>query len=127
VARYSRNDQAGIELPKAHLDREILRQALHLFRYLGPYRGRFVAALIVLFISSLLSLAFPYLAGSIVDAASSRTEGGSFTTGVTRTALLLLVILAVQAGCSFFHSLSFASVGQRSLVDLRGDVYARLS
>jgi ATP-binding cassette subfamily B protein len=35
-------------------------------------------------------------------------------------------ILALQAGLSYFHSLSFATVGQRSLVDLRRDTYARL-
>ena len=45
MARYSRNDQAGVELSKAKLDRESLRQALDLFRYLRPYRGRFGAAL----------------------------------------------------------------------------------
>ena len=69
MARYSRNDQAGIELPKGKLDRESLRQALGLFRYLHPYRGRFSAALVALFASSLLSLSFPYLAGSMIDAA----------------------------------------------------------
>jgi hypothetical protein len=36
MARYSRNDQAGVDLPKAKLDRESLRQALELFRYLRP-------------------------------------------------------------------------------------------
>jgi ATP-binding cassette subfamily B protein len=35
-------------------------------------------------------------------------------------------ILALQAGLSFFQSLSFATAGQRSLVDLRRDTYARL-
>ena len=69
MARYSRNDQAGVELPKAKLNRESLRQALELFRYLRPYRGRFGAALASLFAGSLLSLAFPYLAGSIIDGA----------------------------------------------------------
>jgi ABC transporter fused permease/ATP-binding protein len=126
MARYSRNDQAGIELPRAKLDRESLRQTFQLFRYLKPYRSRFIAALSALFVSSLLSLAFPYLAGSIVDAALRQTKIGGVVVGVNRTALLLLSVLAVQAGFSFFHSLSFASAGQRSLVDLRHDVYARL-
>ena len=126
MARYSRNDEAGVELPKAKLDRESLRQALELFRYLRPYRGRFSAALISLFTGSLLSLAFPYLAGSIVDAAVHHTQGGGSLAGVDRTALLLVGILALQAGLSYFHFLSFATVGQRSLVDLRRDTYARL-
>ena len=126
MARYSRNDQAGIDLPKAKLDRENLKQALELFRYLRPYRGRFSAALASLFVSSLLSLSFPYLAGSILDAAVQHIKGGGSMAGADRTALLLMGILAVQAGLSFFQSLSFATAGQRSLVDLRRDTYARL-
>src|SRR3954471_22290341 len=117
MARYSRNDQAGVELPKAKLNRESLRQALELFRYLRPYRGRFSAALASLFTGSLLTLAFPYLAGSIVDAAGLHTKGQGSMAGLYRTSLLLVGILAVQAGLAYFHFLSFATVGQRSLVD----------
>jgi ABC transporter fused permease/ATP-binding protein len=126
MARYSRNDQAGIELPKAKLDRESLRQALELFRYLRPYRGRFGLALTALFAGSLLSLAFPYLAGSIVDAAVLHSKGGGGMESVDRTALLLVGVLALQASLAYFYFLSFATVGQRSLVDLRRDTYARL-
>jgi ATP-binding cassette subfamily B protein len=125
VSRYSRNDQAGVELPKAKLDRESLRQALELFRYLRPYRLRFGAALTSLFTGSLLSLAFPYLAGSIVDAAVRHTKGDGMA-GVNGTALLLMGILTVQACLAYFHHLSFSTVAQRSLVDLRRDTYARL-
>lgn len=126
MARYSRNDQAGVELPKAKLDRESLRQAVELFRFLRPYRRRFGAALAALFTGSLLTLAFPYLAGSIVDAAVRHTKGTGNMAGVDQTALLLMGILALQAGLSYFHFLSFATVGQRSLVDLRRATYARL-
>jgi ATP-binding cassette subfamily B protein len=126
MARYSRNDQAGIELPKAKLDRENLRQALELFRYLRPYRGLFAAALAALFVSSLLMLSFPYLAGSVIDAAVHHSNGREGMAGADRTALLLMGVLALQAGLSFFHSLSFATAGQRSLVDMRRETYARL-
>ena len=126
MSRFSRNDQAGIDLPKAKLDRESLREAMGLFRYLRPYRARFSAALAALFFASLLSLAFPYLAGSIVDAASTQLKQGGNVNGVDRTALLLISVLALQAGLAFFHVLSFASVGQRGLVDLRRETYARL-
>lgn len=126
MARYSRNDQAGIDLPKTRLDRENLRQALQLLHYLKPYRRRFFSALVALFLSSLLSLAFPYLAGSIVDAGLIGKTGDAGMARVDQTALLLLGILAVQAGCAFYHSISFASVGQRGVVDLRRDTYARL-
>jgi ABC-type multidrug transport system fused ATPase/permease subunit len=118
MARHSRNDQAGVELPKAKLDRESVRQAWELFRYLRPHRGRFCAALVSLFTGSLLTLAFPYLAGSIVDAAVLHTQGGGAgMAGVNRTALLLMAILAVQAGLSYFHFLSFATVAVWSTCD----------
>ena len=84
MARYSRNDQAGVELPKAKLDQESLRQVLELFQYLRPYRVRFSAALVSMFTSSLLSLAFPYLAGSIIDAAMQRTQGSGSMAGHCR-------------------------------------------
>lgn len=126
MSRFSRNDQAGIDLPKAKLDRESVRQALELFRYLRPYRLRFLAALLALFLTSLLSLSFPYLAGSIIDAAVASGKTGRALSGVDQTALVLLGVLAAQSALAFFHTLSFASVGQRSLVDLRRDTYARL-
>jgi len=125
MARYSRNDQAGVELPRAKLDRESLREAIGLFRYLRPYRARFGAALVALFATSLLSLCFPYLAGRMIDAAL-RSRSTADMDGADRTALLLVGVLALQAGLSFFHSLSFAVAGQRGLIDLRRDTYARL-
>ncbi len=126
MSRYSRNDQAGVELPKAKLDRESLRQALEIFRYLRPYRLRFSAALASLFTGSLLSLAFPYLAGSLVDSAVAHIQAGGSIAGVDRIALLLVGVLAIQASLAYFHFLSFATVGQRCLVDMRRDTYARL-
>ena len=120
MARHAGNDRAGNDLPKTRIDRESLREALGLFRYLRPRFGRFAAAMAALFAGSLLSLSFPVLAGRLVDGAMAGAGA------VDRTALWMVGILAAQAAVSFFHSLSFASVGQRSLVDLRRDVYARL-
>ena len=126
MARYSRNDQAGVELPKAKLDRESLTQALDLFRYLHPYQVRFGAAMASLFAASLLSLSFPYLAGSLIDSSVVHAKGAGSLAAVDRTALLLMGILVVQASLSYFHFLSFSTVGQSSVVDLRRDAYARL-
>jgi ATP-binding cassette subfamily B protein len=53
-------------------------------------------------------------------------KGSGSMAGADRTALLLMGMLAVQASLSFFQALSFATAGQRSLVDLRRDTYARL-
>ena len=126
MARYSRNIRAEVDLPKARVDRESLREALRLFGYLRPYRRRFVAATVSLFVSTLLSLSFPYLAGTIIDAALVKGGGGGGFSRMDQTALLLLGILAAQAALTAFQTLSFASVAQRAVVDLRRDTYARL-
>jgi ABC transporter fused permease/ATP-binding protein len=120
MARNSRNDQAGVDLPKAPINRESMREVLALLRYLRPYRIRFILALLALFASNLLGLAFPFLAGKLIDAATIPGPG------IHQIALTLVAVLAVQSSLSFFHALSFASVGQRGLVDLRRDTYSRL-
>ena len=65
----SLEDIALDRLPKAPLNRETLRQTLTLACYIRPYRGRFFAGLATLFVSATLGLAFPLLAGSLIDSA----------------------------------------------------------
>src|SRR5580704_5493485 len=125
MPRYSRNDRAGIELPKAKINRESLLQVIDFFRYHRPYRWRFGAALLALFCTSLLGLCFPYFAGSILDSAIPR-NGIAHPERANHIALLLMGLLAVQASLAYFYYLSFVTVGQHSLVDLRRDTYARL-
>jgi ATP-binding cassette subfamily B protein len=106
-----------------------LREAASLFAYLLPYKVRFIAALVALFASSLLSLALPYLAGKLVDRAVAGVPSvvpGLAHASVNVIVVVLLATLALQALISFFHSISFAEVGERSLADLRRDTYAHL-
>ena len=117
------------DLPKPKLTRENLREAATLISYLRPYRGVLVAATAALALSSLLSLCFPFLAGSLMDAAAPGvpTRGpGWLPHHVNTVALLMLGVLLVQAASSYFHSTSMTSIGQSALADLRRDTYARL-
>jgi ABC transporter fused permease/ATP-binding protein len=121
MARY--RPPTGPEVPTARVTREGLREAARLFAYLLRYRGRFIAALTALFAASLLGLAFPYLAGRLVDAASPSPPTDF---GIDTAAGLLVLILALRAGCSFAQTYWLAQVGERSLADLRQDTYAHL-
>src|SRR5260370_7095239 len=115
------------DVPPARMNRESLRDAAHLFAYLLPYRVRFVAALLALFLSSLLSLSFPYITGLLVDRSIGGPEAvvaGLTQIGIDAIVSVLLVSLALQALLAFFHSISFAAVGERSLADLRPDTFA---
>src|SRR5262249_26611563 len=106
MARFSYSAPPKTETPPAKVTRQTLREAAGLFGSLWPYRLRFAAALAALFLSSLLALALPYLAGSLIDGAlAARGEqpiSGRWHTDINTTALLLVGVLALQALSSFF-------------------------
>jgi ABC-type multidrug transport system fused ATPase/permease subunit len=121
------------DAPPARMGVEGFRQAIGLFRYLRPYRVRFAAAQGFLLVSTLAGLAFPYLTGRLIDAAGSTSRGATpqglllgGSLGVDRIALVLLLMLAVRSFCSFFQTCWLREVGERSLADLRRDVYGHL-
>ena len=125
----SLEDIALDRLPKAPLNRETLRQTLTLARYIRPYRGRFFAGLATLFVSATLGLAFPLLAGSLID--SALHPGGATipwlgALTLNQVALLLAGSVTLQALASFNSALAFNRVGQSALADLRRDCYHRL-
>src|SRR5437868_5258005 len=124
-----RRPPADIDAPPARLSKEGLREAARLFAYLLPYRRLFAFALSCLLCSSLLSLAFPFVGGRLVDSARPTPDDSgprSLGLSVDALALMLIGLLALQATFSFGHTYLLATVGERSLADLRRDTYARL-
>jgi ATP-binding cassette subfamily B protein len=129
MARNNFRGRPDLDLPKASLTRENLREAARLFSYLRPYQGLLLAACGALILSSLLSLCFPFLAGSLMDAATPGApvrEPAWLPHQINQVALLMLGVLAVQAISTFFHSTSMTRIGQGAVADLRRDTYARL-
>ncbi|HUC84257.1 MAG TPA: ABC transporter transmembrane domain-containing protein [Candidatus Acidoferrales bacterium] len=129
MARYGSRGRPDLDLPKARLTRESLREVAFLFAYLRPYRGWLTAACGALALSSLLSLCFPFLAGSLMDAAmpGAPAHGPAWLPRqINIVALVMLGILAVQSASSYFHSTTMTRVGQSALADLRRDTYGRL-
>jgi ABC transporter fused permease/ATP-binding protein len=125
----SEEEQALDRLPKAPLNRETIRQTLELARYVRPYRVRFFAGLSTLILSASLGLAFPLLAGTLIDAALHPGHAHLPVFGVLSVngvALLLAISVTLQATCSFNSALCFNKVGQSALADLRRDCYSRL-
>lgn len=122
-------DIALERLPKAPLTRESLRQTFALARYVRPYRARFLSGLATLLVSASLGLAFPLLAGALIDAALHPGEAALpilGAPGLNQVALLLAVSVTLQALASFNSALAFNRVGQSALADLRRDCYSRL-
>jgi ATP-binding cassette subfamily B protein len=110
-----------------------LREVARLFTYLLPYRRKFVIAHLYLLVGNLAGLAFPFFTGRLIDGASRGPGGLTARPGwalngasINTTALLLMLVLAVQALCSSFQTYWLTEVGERSLADLRRDTYGRL-
>jgi ABC-type multidrug transport system fused ATPase/permease subunit len=126
--------------PKAKINKENLRQALVLFKYLKPYRGKFILGLVFIALSAFTTSLFPLFLGKMIDAASPGATlpgmgGGSSQFGfglkdihwsLNTTLLLIFAQLTVQTFFSFMRVYLLTAVGERSLADMRKDVYSKL-
>ena len=107
-----------------------LRELRELFSYILPYKRKFYLALCCLFFTATLSLAFPYLMGSLIGGAMRSTGElanpeyvGSSIDGVTK---ILIVVLGLQAFIAYWRIKWFAFAGESALADIRKEVFERL-
>lgn len=125
MAKRPKQDDA----PKAKLNKATLRKALRIFRYLKPYRWIYALGMVFLLFTSLLSVAFPFLLGKLVDA---RALTGFLEAPITdlsnidSIAKLLILVFAAQALFGFLRILTFGHVTAHALADLRNDTYRHL-
>jgi ATP-binding cassette subfamily B protein len=97
----------------------ILRQ---LGRFIAPYRGRFVLAMIVLVIAAVAALALPLALRQVIDLGFTRESAGY----IDRWFLLLFAIALVLG---LFTALRFYLVswlGERVVADIRSAVYRHI-
>ncbi|MBD0350165.1 MAG: ATP-binding cassette domain-containing protein [Flavisolibacter sp.] len=140
--QFNSNGKDKGALPKVKFTRESLRQALMLFAYLKPYRGRFILSLLCIALSAFTTSLFPLFLGKMIDAASP----GAIIPGMNNnnigaqagfnlkdiqwslntTLLLIFIQLGVQTVFSFLRVYLLTEVGERSLADMRRDVYSKL-
>jgi ABC-type multidrug transport system fused ATPase/permease subunit len=114
------------ELPKAKITRETLKNISRLLSYLRPYRSKFTFAMLFLFLSSLVGLAFPSFIGGLIDAAQGKTTSKFLPPTIQGIGVLALIVLFAQGFVSFFRILWFVQVAERSLADIRRDTYFKL-
>ena len=125
-ARLNSGNASEQELPKAKINRQSLHNIGRLISYVRPYRGKFIAGLIFLFISSVVGLAFPTFLGALIDAAQGKTHSKYLSGGLTTIGVTAFIVLFLQAFVSFFRVVWFVQVAERSLADIRRDTYFRL-
>lgn len=99
-----------------------LRELLKLYRFLRPYKWIFALGLFFLLISSGASLMFPKYLGNMVDIANK----GRMLNEISKTGLILLVIVVVQAIFSYSRTRIFVYVTEKTLASIRQHVYNHL-
>ncbi|QKJ29976.1 ATP-binding cassette domain-containing protein [Mucilaginibacter mali] len=124
--RLNSGSKQGVELPKAKLNKQTIQHMVKLLSYLKPYRGKFIAALFFLFISSLTGLTFPKFLGSLIDASHGKHDYSFLPATINGIGLLAFGMLFAQAFVSFFRVVWFVQVAERSLADIRRDTYFKL-
>ena len=99
-----------------------MRNALKLYSYIRPYRVIYILGLFFLFGSSVMNLAFPKLLGDLVNSGNE----GNLSEDLNRIAMILGGLLIVQSVFSYFRTILFVKVTERSLADLRQETYNHL-
>jgi ABC-type multidrug transport system fused ATPase/permease subunit len=135
------NGKQKDETPKVKVSKESLKEALILFTYLKPYRGKFILSLVFIALSAFTTSLFPFFLGKMIDAASpgaaARMMGSApsmmqtfgfpeiqWTLNITL--MLIFAQLGLQTVFSFLRVFLLTEVGEKSLADMRKDVYSKL-
>lgn len=108
--------------PKKKINKQGLKQSFQLYKYLKPYRLEYILGMFFLLGSSVASLAFPKLLGDLVDSGNK----GSLSEDLNFIGLLLIVTLVLQSTFSYFRTILFVNVTEKSLATLRQHTYNHL-
>lgn len=109
---------------KRPINKKTIRQLVSVFRFALPYRGPFILGLVALALSSATILAFPYMAGQLLDVATGKPT--RFFSSINEVALGLIGVLFLQGIFSFTRVYTFSLVSEKSLADLRKSVYQKI-
>ncbi|MFT4664387.1 MAG: ATP-binding cassette subfamily B protein [Polaribacter sp.] len=111
------------DLPKPKLNGETMREALKTFDFIRPYRWHFFFGLILLFISSLVFMVFPYLIGEMVDIAQGKSN---YDFSLKQVGWIMAGVLLFQGFVSYARVMLFAQVSERGIADIRKSLYKKL-
>lgn len=138
---FNSNGKQKDEGEKVKISKESLKQALVLFTYLKPYRTKFILSMVFIALSAFTTSLFPFFLGKMIDAAAPGSSTGmmggapSMIEGLglkdvkwtlNFTLVLIFVQLGFQTIFSFMRVYLLTEVGEKSLADMRRDVYSKL-
>ncbi len=108
---------------KPRLTRDGLKKALRLYSYVLPYKWHFIIGMILLSAGSLIFLGIMKIPGEILNIISGEPSLG-LTLG--RLFFFLVILLVIQSLLSYLRVILFAIVSEKSVANLRSDLYKKL-
>jgi ATP-binding cassette, subfamily B, bacterial len=108
---------------KRKLDKAGLKKLAGIFRFLLPYKGLFILGFVALGLSTFTIMAFPKLAGELVDVA---TGSSKYFSTIGQVVLTLVIVLFIQSIFSFIRVYTFSNVSERGMADVRKAVYQKI-
>ena len=117
-----RNQQAEGE-EKVKFSREGYQKAKQIIVYLKDYKYHFFIGMILLVLSSSLFMAFPVLAGELLNEASGK---GTYGLTLDQIGLLIIGILVLQGVFSYTRVWLFAIISERGMANIRKSFYNKL-
>ncbi len=116
-----RRNQADKEPVK--LSKDKLKRALHIFKYVLPYRWAFILGMIFLSAGSLIFLGIMKVPGEIFNVISGES---SYNLSLNQLFLVIIGLLALQSLLSYFRVQLFAIVSEKSMALLRKELYQKM-
>jgi ABC transporter fused permease/ATP-binding protein len=109
------------EKKSKRITKESFKKAARVLKFFKPYRGRYVVGFVFLVLTSVTSLAFPWLLGKLVDAGTSKHFDD-----INMYAYILFGLFFLQAVFSFYRVTIFVFVTENTLASIRQATYSRL-
>ncbi|MGL1887547.1 MAG: ABC transporter transmembrane domain-containing protein [Reichenbachiella sp.] len=112
------------EEDKRKLNQKNFKKLYSIFQYINPYKTKFIVGLVFLIVGSFLLMAFPLVAGKLIDVAGGNQDW--YLKDLNHIALALLAIFLIQAIISFFRVYLFAQVSENAMADVRNELYQKI-
>jgi ATP-binding cassette, subfamily B, bacterial MsbA len=122
MMRRGHNPGPGPDHPRRRLGRGDVPIFRRLLVYTRPYLGRLILAAISLFVSSSMSLVFPWIVRNLVDSVFVHHDQHA----LNLITISLFAVFLLQAGFNFTQNYLSGWVGERIIADMRRTLFAHL-
>ncbi len=112
-----------VDSTKKKVSRESFKDAIQIFEYVRPYRWYVIIGLLLLFLSSLVFMAFPKIIGEMLKIADGAGQT-DYTLG--EMGWLIFFVLIAQGVISYLRVILFAISSEKGIADVRRALYKKL-